>query len=72
MGRCLHRCTGVSLVGPLVLAKLGRNRRLTMRRFATDEALKEIHRVLKPNAVFGMIWNIEDCKTIQPIQSNIC
>ncbi|KAG9244576.1 methyltransferase [Calycina marina] len=28
--------------------------------FATDEALKEIHRVLRPGAVFGMIWNIED------------
>ncbi len=24
--------------------------------------LKEIHRVLKTNAVFGMIWNIEDCR----------
>ncbi|KAB5580778.1 S-adenosyl-L-methionine-dependent methyltransferase [Coniochaeta sp. 2T2.1] len=28
--------------------------------FATDEALKEIHRVLAPNAVLGMIWNIEE------------
>ena len=26
------------------------------------KALKEIHRVLKPTACFGMIWNIEDCE----------
>lgn len=30
-------------------------------RFATDETLKEVHRILAPNAVFGMIWNIEEC-----------
>ncbi|KAI1457441.1 S-adenosyl-L-methionine-dependent methyltransferase [Annulohypoxylon moriforme] len=28
--------------------------------FATPEALKEIHRVLRPGAVFGAIWNAED------------
>jgi len=28
--------------------------------FATEESLKEISRVLKPGAAFGMIWNIED------------
>lgn len=28
-------------------------------RFATRESLKEIHRVLRPGATFGMIWNIE-------------
>ncbi|KAI0446835.1 S-adenosyl-L-methionine-dependent methyltransferase [Xylaria telfairii] len=28
--------------------------------FATPEALKEIHRVLRPGAVFGMIWNIDE------------
>ncbi|KAK6212853.1 methyltransferase [Colletotrichum tabaci] len=28
--------------------------------FATPESLKEIHRVLKPTAVLGLIWNIED------------
>ncbi|KAI5926875.1 methyltransferase domain-containing protein [Camillea tinctor] len=28
--------------------------------FATPEALKEIHRVLRPGAVFGAIWNIDD------------
>ncbi|KAK9420967.1 putative Methyltransferase [Seiridium unicorne] len=29
-------------------------------RFATEDALREMHRVLRPGAVFGMIWNIED------------
>jgi hypothetical protein len=33
------------------------------RRFATEDSLKEIHRVLRPGAAFGMIWNIEDCKS---------
>ncbi|KAI0147962.1 S-adenosyl-L-methionine-dependent methyltransferase [Hypoxylon sp. NC0597] len=28
--------------------------------FATPEALKEIQRVLRPGAVFGAIWNVED------------
>ncbi|KAH8675459.1 methyltransferase [Xylariales sp. PMI_506] len=28
--------------------------------FATPEALREIHRVLRPGAVLGVIWNIED------------
>ncbi|KAI1433638.1 S-adenosyl-L-methionine-dependent methyltransferase [Xylaria sp. CBS 124048] len=28
--------------------------------FATPEALKEIHRVLQPDAVLGMIWNVDD------------
>ncbi|KAG0651131.1 putative methyltransferase [Hyphodiscus hymeniophilus] len=28
--------------------------------FATEESLREIHRVLRPGATFGMIWNIED------------
>ncbi|KAI0008865.1 S-adenosyl-L-methionine-dependent methyltransferase [Xylariaceae sp. FL0662B] len=28
--------------------------------FATPEALKEIHRVLRPGAVLGAIWNVED------------
>lgn len=31
-------------------------------RFATEEALDEIYRVLKEGAVFGMIWNIDDCE----------
>lgn len=31
-------------------------------RFATNEALDEIYRVLKEGAVFGMIWNIDDCE----------
>lgn len=34
-------------------------------RFATDEALDEIYRVMKEGAVFGMIWNIDDCESIQ-------
>ncbi|RWA12296.1 hypothetical protein EKO27_g2808 [Xylaria grammica] len=29
-------------------------------RFATPEALKEIHRVLRPGAVLGMIWNVDE------------
>jgi len=28
--------------------------------FATPEALAELHRVMKPGAMLGMIWNIED------------
>ncbi|KAF5019837.1 hypothetical protein F66182_8150 [Fusarium sp. NRRL 66182] len=28
--------------------------------FAKEEALKEIHRVLKPGSKLGMIWNVED------------
>ncbi|KAI1312387.1 S-adenosyl-L-methionine-dependent methyltransferase [Xylaria venustula] len=28
--------------------------------FATPEALKEIHRVLRPGAVLGMIWNVDE------------
>jgi ubiquinone/menaquinone biosynthesis C-methylase UbiE len=36
--------------------------------FANLESLKEIHRVLKPVGVFGMIWNVEDYNT--PRSSN--
>lgn len=32
-------------------------------RFAKEEALAEIHRVLKPGAKLGMIWNVEGCKS---------
>ncbi|KAF2842724.1 S-adenosyl-L-methionine-dependent methyltransferase [Patellaria atrata CBS 101060] len=33
--------------------------------FANQEALQEIHRVLKPDGCFGMIWNIEDYNQAQ-------
>ncbi|CAO1596610.1 hypothetical protein XANCAGTX0491_000444 [Xanthoria calcicola] len=29
-------------------------------RFATDDALEEIYRILAPGGSFGMIWNVED------------
>ena len=35
--------------------------RLIVDRFAHEEALAEIHRVLSPAGVFAMIWNVEDC-----------
>jgi len=28
--------------------------------FSNEKALKEIHRILKPNGIFGLIWNLED------------
>ena len=31
-------------------------------------ALKEIARVLQPTGVFGVIWNIEDCKSATAVQ----
>ncbi|KAI1806701.1 S-adenosyl-L-methionine-dependent methyltransferase [Daldinia bambusicola] len=37
--------------------------------FATQEALKEIQRVLKPGAVFGAIWNIDDYNKPQSWQA---
>lgn len=30
-------------------------------RFATEETLAEIHRVLKPGAKLGLIWNVDEC-----------
>ncbi|KAK5719849.1 hypothetical protein LTR15_007121 [Elasticomyces elasticus] len=33
--------------------------------FANEPALKEIHRVLRPHGVLGMIWNIEDYNSPQ-------
>ncbi len=33
-------------------------------RFANNEALKEIYRVLASGGVLGMIWNIEDCMIV--------
>lgn len=48
------------------LAVLGRKRSVGfltgVDRFATNEALDEIYRVLKEGTVFGMIWNIDDCE----------
>ena len=67
MGGCVHCRSVISLVK---VAHIRVSRRTTVTyiysRFATDEALKEIHRVLAPNAVFGMIWNIEECKRRPP------
>jgi len=37
--------------------------------FATTESLQEIHRVLRPGASFGMIWNIEDYNAPQAWQA---
>lgn len=34
--------------------------------FATEEALGEMHRVLQPGGVLGMIWNIDDCEFPHP------
>jgi hypothetical protein len=31
-------------------------------RFANEESIREIYRVLRPGAAFGVIWNVEDCK----------
>lgn len=62
MGRRMHRRSVVSLVmSSYVLGKTIVTYRTS--RFATEEALKEIHRILAPNAVLGMIWNIEECKS---------
>lgn len=48
---------------PLVCHEgVNQDRTLSLRRFANMNALKEIYRVLQPTGVFGMIWNIEDCK----------
>jgi hypothetical protein len=47
----------VEMVGSLLLM---------WRRFATEESLKEIHRVLRPGATLGLIWNIEDCWSFPP------
>lgn len=41
-------------------------------RFANDEALREIYRVLTPGGVLGMIWNIEDCLLYQSLQTLGC
>ncbi|TVY49012.1 putative methyltransferase-like [Lachnellula occidentalis] len=34
--------------------------RKTSFKFATEDSLKEIHRVLKPGGSYGMIWNVDD------------
>jgi hypothetical protein len=39
-------------------------------RFANMESLQEIHRVLKPGAGFGLIWNLEDCKSNHALLSS--
>lgn len=35
--------------------------------FASVDALQEIHRMLKPRAVLGMVWNIEDYNAPQKL-----
>lgn len=35
---------------------------LTTRRFANNDALREMRRALKPGASLGAIWNIENCR----------
>ncbi|KAF6839920.1 putative SAM dependent methyltransferase [Colletotrichum plurivorum] len=47
------------VVGQVSTARCPRET-LFARTFANEDALKEIHRVLRPTAVLGMIWNIED------------
>jgi hypothetical protein len=42
----------------------GEHARLIGSRFATEEALREIHRILRPGGAFGVIWNIEDCEPL--------
>jgi hypothetical protein len=48
----------LSLVRPCNTDKNG----VDNNRFANKESLKEIHRILKPGATFGMIWNVDECK----------
>jgi SAM-dependent methyltransferase len=55
---------GISLVPPFRGQGIGEHARLIGGRFATEEALREIHRVLRPGGAFGMIWNIEDCERL--------
>ena len=31
-------------------------------RFANEESLQDIYRVLAPGGSLGLIWNIEDCE----------
>lgn len=40
-----------------------------MDRFATNEALDEIYRVLKEGTVFGMVWNIDDCEIVPALNT---
>jgi hypothetical protein len=57
-------CTvvGISLVS--CDARRDSGKVLTAHRFAKEESLKEIHRVLKPGAKLGLIWNVEDCEML--------
>lgn len=51
---------GISLVS--CDEKARGSKALTAPRFAKEESLKEIHRVLKPGAKLGLVWNVEDCE----------
>lgn len=63
--KLIHDCTGFSLV--LLTSHLqtfGICRSVFVGyRFANLEAVKEIHRVLKPHGTLALIWNLENCKS---------
>lgn len=42
------------------------------RRFATEDSLKEIHRVLRPGGALGLVWNIEDCEAGPVLHGDSC
>ena len=61
---------GISLVGLTTLGHLFDD--ADVFRFANEESLEEIYRVLVPGGTLGMIWNIEDCLIAQTNYSMAC